>query len=172
MSGRHYLLTPAPLTVPTSPYIRRGRKNTIWRVGMVMLQHCVDGIEADCRVLPRRVSLVSRCHTLLPVNLYCATPPQVGQPDRGGDELTKAGNARGIAGEPLPDDAGDPGEDAAAYFLHHQQLFCPGSSLVETIRCRWLGGGRHSNANSRCEQPPRLPLGSVPLHCPPEIFHN
>ena len=67
---------------PNEPIHSQGEKKylmcrTIWRVGMVMLQHCVDGIEADCRVLPRRVSLVSRCHTLLPVNLYCATPPQV-----------------------------------------------------------------------------------------------
>ena len=44
------------------------------------------------------------------------------------------------------------------------------SALVETIRCRWGGGGRHSNANSRCEQPPGFPLRSVPPHCPLHRF--
>ena len=54
------------------------------------------------RPMPRRLSLVWAGHSPLPVNLYCATspPPEVGQLDRGGDELTKAGNARGITGEP------------------------------------------------------------------------
>ena len=68
----------------------------------------VDGIEADAK----KTLTGPAGHSPVPVNLYCATspPPEVGQLDRGGDELTKAGNARGITGEPpphLPDDAGD-----------------------------------------------------------------
>ena len=69
-----------------------------------------DGIEAGPS--PAKKTLTG--HSPLPVNLYCATPPQVGQPDRGGDELTKAGNARwaSLGSHHLPDDAGDPEQDA------------------------------------------------------------
>ena len=56
-------------------------------------------------------------------SIYIVAPAQVGQPDRGRDELTKAGNARGITEQRLPDDAGDP---QPAYFLQqHQQSLCP-----------------------------------------------
>ena len=82
----------------------------------------VDGIEADAK----KTLTGPAGHSPLPVNLYCATspPPEVGQLDRGGDELTKAGNARGITGEPPPTFQMMPAMLMPAYFLH-QQPFCP-----------------------------------------------
>ena len=50
-------------------------------------------------------------------SIYIVAPAQVGQPDSGRDELTKAGNARGITEQRLPDDAGDPPGDAGRHIF-------------------------------------------------------
>ena len=75
--------------------------------------------------MPRRLSLV-RLGTVRCQSIYIVKPPEVGQLDRGGDELTKAGNARGITGEPPPPTFQMmPAMLMPAYFLHQQPLSIP-----------------------------------------------
>lgn len=98
MSGHHYLPHPDTTYPVPRAHTFAGRQQEKIPSGEEEAALCSVAL----RPMPRRLSLVWAGHSPLPVNLYCATspPPEVGQLDRGGDELTKAGNARGITGEP------------------------------------------------------------------------
>ena len=74
-------------------------------------------------VLAAKKTLTGAGATVRCQSIYIVAPAQVGQPDRGRDELTKAGNARGITEQRLPDDAGDPLGDAGRH------IFSSSSSL-------------------------------------------
>ena len=68
-------------------------------------------------VLAAKKTLTGAGATVRCQSIYIVAPAQVGQPDRGRDELTKAGNARGITEQRLPDDAGDPQGDAGRHIF-------------------------------------------------------
>ena len=68
-------------------------------------------------VLAAKKTLTGAGATVRCQSIYIVAPAQVGQPDRGRDELTKAGNARGITEQRLPDDAGDPPGDAGRHIF-------------------------------------------------------
>ena len=78
-------------------------------------------------VLAAKKTLTDAGATVRCQSIYIVAPAQVGQPDRGWDELTKAGNARwaSLGSHHLPDDAGDPEQDADRHIFSTSAFLSP-----------------------------------------------
>ena len=130
MSGRHYLPTPSPLTVPTSPYIRREEKipdAAIWR-GPVRL-HCVDGIEAE--------SCQEDSHWCRPqsaASQFILCHPTSG--GTAGQRVGRVDNGRECQGHHWGAPRTFQMMPEKMPWHIFSSLSVP-SALVETIRCRW-----------------------------------
>ena len=83
-------------------------------------------------VLAAKKTLTDAGATVRCQSIYIVAPAQVGQPDRGLEELTKAGNARGITEQRLPDDAGDPPGDAGRHIFSSSSISSLSVLLVIT----------------------------------------
>ena len=106
---------------PKTPYIRKEEKIPSGEEGEVAL--CPMALRPG-RVLPRRLSLATvRCQSI-----YIVPPsPSGGTAGQRGDELTKAGNARwaSLGSHHLPDDAGDPEQDADRHIFSSSAFLSP-----------------------------------------------